>query len=80
LLAAHAPVLWLAPAVALLVAFSVAGLWATIRGLSPFRGSADIRLGLRGEQAVAEVLHEVADAGFRSFHDLPGDGDWNMTT
>ncbi len=28
------------------------------------------RLGLRGEQAVAEALHEAADAGYRVFHDL----------
>lgn len=42
------------------------------------------RLGLRGEQAVAEALHEVAAAGYRVFHDLPGhdicpsDAKWNI--
>jgi hypothetical protein len=30
----------------------------------------DYRPGLRGEQAVAEVLNEAADCGFRAFHDL----------
>jgi hypothetical protein len=78
LLAAHASVLWLAPVFALLAGFSVAGVWATIRAFRRFREAQNIRLGLRGEQAVAEVLHEVADSGFRAFHDLPGDGDWNI--
>jgi hypothetical protein len=42
------------------------------------------RLGLRGEQAVAESLHELAAAGYRVFHDLPGheicpgDAKWNI--
>jgi hypothetical protein len=78
LLAAHAPVLWLTPAVVLLVVFSFAGVWTTIRAFRHFGEAQNIRLGLSGEQAVAEVLHEVADSGFRAFHDLPGDGDWNI--
>lgn len=36
------------------------------------------RLGLRGEQAVAEALTEVASAGYRVFHDLPGGDTWNI--
>ena len=78
LLAAHAPVLWLASALALLVVSSASGVWVTLRAFRHFREAQNIRLGLRGEQAVAEVLHEVADSGFRAFHDLPGDGDWNI--
>ncbi|MGA2178012.1 MAG: hypothetical protein ABSH15_00225 [Verrucomicrobiota bacterium] len=78
LLAAHAPVLWLVLAVVLLVGFSVAGVWTTIRAFRLFREAQNIRLGMRGEQAVAEVLHKVADSRFRAFHDLPGDGDWNQ--
>ena len=78
LLAVHAPLLWLAPAVVLLAGFSAATVWATLRAFRHFREAQNIRLGLRGEQAVAEVLHEVADCGFRAFHDLPGDGDWNI--
>jgi hypothetical protein len=41
-------------------------------------------LGLRGEQAVAESLHELAAAGYRVFHDLPGheicpgEAKWNI--
>jgi hypothetical protein len=78
LLAAHAPVLWLASAVAVLVISSFAGVWVTLRAFRHFQEAQNIRLGLRGEQAVAEVLHEVADSGFRAFHDLPSDGDWNI--
>lgn len=36
------------------------------------------RLGLRGEQAVAEALHELGDAGFRAFHDLQPRDSWNI--
>lgn len=36
------------------------------------------RLGLRGEQAVAEALTEVASSGYRAFHDLPGGETWNI--
>ncbi len=42
------------------------------------------RLGLRGEQAVAESLNELAASGYRAFHDLPGheissgDTRWNI--
>ena len=38
------------------------------------------RLGLRGEQAVAEVLADrsLAKAGYVVFHDVPGAKDWNI--
>ena len=36
------------------------------------------RLGLRGEQAVAEALTEVGPNGYRAFHDLPGGENWNI--
>jgi hypothetical protein len=38
------------------------------------------RFGARGEQAVAESLADpkLAAAGYRAFHDLPGDGEWNV--
>lgn len=38
------------------------------------------RFGLRGEQAVAEALSgsPVAAAGYVTFHDVPGDGPWNI--
>lgn len=37
-----------------------------------------IRLGLLGEQAVAEQLQTLAAQGYRVFHDIPGDGPWNI--
>jgi hypothetical protein len=70
LLAAHVSLSWLAPAVALLVGFSATGIWATLRAFRHVQTARDYRLGLRGEQAVAEALNEVADCGFRAFHDL----------
>jgi hypothetical protein len=35
---------------------------------------------MRGEQAVAEKLadRQLAAAGYVSFHDVPGDGSWNV--
>ena len=39
---------------------------------------ADRQLGLRGEQAVAEFLAEAGELGFRSYHDLEGEADWNI--
>jgi len=38
------------------------------------------RLGLRGEQAVAEALSNqaVVAAGYMTFHDVPGDVAWNI--
>ena len=38
------------------------------------------RFGLRGEQAVAESLADrgVAAAGYVAFHDVPGEGKWNI--
>ncbi len=38
------------------------------------------RFGLRGEQAVAEALADAAivAAGYVTFHDVPGDGAWNI--
>ena len=37
-----------------------------------------LRLGLRGEQAVAEKLLELAPDGYRAFHDFPAAKDWNI--
>ena len=38
------------------------------------------RFGLRGEQAVAEALADptIVAAGYTTFHDVPGDGTWNI--
>jgi hypothetical protein len=37
-----------------------------------------LRLGMRGEQAVAEALTEAARFGYRSFHDFPAGENWNI--
>ena len=37
-----------------------------------------LRLGLRGEQAVAEKLLELAPEGYRTFHDFPAAKNWNI--
>jgi hypothetical protein len=48
---------------------------ATYRALLHAR---NLKLGLRGEQATAEALHEAADAGYRAFHDVQGGENWNI--
>jgi hypothetical protein len=35
-------------------------------------------MGLLGEQAVAEQLQPLFADGYRIFHDVPGDGKWNI--
>ena len=60
-----------------------AALWVIRCFLRVSRLDEDIRnwrFGLRGEQAVAEKLNsrELASAGYAAFHDLPGDGNWNV--
>lgn len=60
------------------LAFAAAGVLITLRALRCIRDAQNIRLGLRGEQAVAEILHEIADCGFRAFHDFPGGDAWNI--
>jgi len=42
--------------------------WGVVRSL---RQAAALRRRFRCEQAVAEVLHQVADSGYRIFHDFP---------
>lgn len=47
----------------------------TLKGLEDLR---NYRLGLRGEQAVAEVLHQLGEYGYRAYHDFPAAKDWNI--
>ncbi len=51
-----------------------------VRSHRALREARSLRLGLRGEQIVGEVLSDeaVVRAGYRSFHDVPGDGAWNV--
>ena len=37
-----------------------------------------LKLGLLGERAVGEQLSSLAGVGYHVFHDVPGDGDWNV--
>jgi len=69
---------WAAISILAFYAFAIAGAWEAIRAFRRVREAQNVRLGLRGEQAVAEALHEAADAGFRVFHDLPGGEHWNI--
>jgi hypothetical protein len=78
LLGEHAPFSYL------IIPFLIAGifigicLWVTLRAFNLFREGRNIRLGISGEQAVAESLNEAADCGFRAFHDLPAEETWNI--
>jgi len=63
---------------------TLAGLSLALSGLRRMLKTAEdlraCRLGLRGEQAVAEALNDrsLAAAGYTALHDVPGDGDWNI--
>lgn len=73
-----APLKWAVPFGLLFAVCAVLGIWFLFKAGQSLEMAGHARLGLRGEQAVGEVLHELANAGFRVFHDIPGDGDWNI--
>ena len=60
------------------LALAGGGLYAAVLVVRDVKKSQNLRLGLRGEQAVAEALQEVADCGYRAFHDFPGGENWNI--
>lgn len=63
----------------MVTALFIAGcVWFSFRVFYGFKQAQNIKLGLRGEQAVAEALNEAAGFGFRSFHDLPAEETWNI--
>jgi hypothetical protein len=74
----HVPLdsLLIRAAIAVPVAFACS--FFAVRAFRRFHEAQNIRLGLRGEQAVAGALQEAAECGFRSFHDIPGDAEWNI--
>lgn len=78
LLAIGAPAAWLGGTALVFLALATAGAISLFQAFRLFREFHNVRLGLRGEQAVAETLHEAADAGFRIFHDVPGGDNWNI--
>lgn len=66
--------------ITLLIGFvcSAGGGYAAILVIRDLKRGQNLRLGMRGEQAVAEALQEVADCGYRAFHDFPGGDNWNI--
>lgn len=61
----------------------IALLWAVRAFQSVWRLDDELRhwrFGLRGEQSVAEKLADrgLAAAGYVAFHDVPGEGEWNI--
>ena len=68
--AAHAPLGLTLLFTGLLVVLVVATILVAIWSFRRFRDGRNIRLGISGEQAVAESLNEAAVIGFRAFHDL----------
>jgi hypothetical protein len=76
LLGLNAPVSWLVGSILFVVLILAGCVFFALRTFQRFKDARNIRLGLRGEQAVAEALNEAS--GFRSFHDMPGGDDWNI--
>ena len=70
--------LWSGLALVLFVVLAGLGAWRVLRAFRNLEEVRNVRLGLRGEQAVAEALHEAADAGYRIFHDLQTDRCGNL--
>jgi hypothetical protein len=61
--------------------FVLAGFFFIWRVAAKFEEAENCRLGLRGEQAVAEALAEVSESGYRAFHDFvveEGKKKWNI--
>lgn len=75
---ATAPAHWMFLFIALLGLSAIGTAWFAVRTFRLFHSARNIRLGMRGEQAVAESLNEAAISGFRVFHDLPAGDNWNI--
>lgn len=74
----HSYLLWsLAAMMVSALAWLIANVSQAVRWQRSIR---NCRFGLRGEQAVAEALahRAIAAAGYTVFHDVPGDGTWNI--
>jgi hypothetical protein len=64
-----------------IIVFTVFGLGAAASTVMAWRTRIKLRsyrLGLLGEQSVAEQLQHLLANGCRVFHDIPGDGNWNI--
>lgn len=73
-----APFVWLAGSAFALTLFLIASGLSAVRAFRRYQYGQNIKLGLRGEQAVAEMLSEAAENGFRAFHDLQTDKVGNL--
>jgi hypothetical protein len=78
---------WGAPKSDLIIVAALVGIIALLWAVRGFQAAWRLddelrnwRFGLRGEQAVAEKLADrgVAAAGYVAFHDVPGEGEWNV--
>lgn len=78
LIVAKAPASGFAVCYAVLATFTFISATAAAKAFRGYTKARNLRLGIRGEQAVAEALREVADCGLRSFHDFPAESHWNI--
>jgi hypothetical protein len=78
LFALHAETSRLAFVGVIFAAFVLTSILMLFRVFRLFSEFQNVRLGLRGEQAVAEALHETAAAGVRIFHDLEAEKIGNI--
>ncbi|MEM6674839.1 MAG: nuclease-related domain-containing protein [Planctomycetota bacterium] len=69
LLIGSRPSPWFLTLIAILVSA-----WAFVRARRTKEKGRRIRLGIRGEKAVAEKLDELKSRGYRVFHDIEGEG------
>jgi hypothetical protein len=78
---------WSAPRSDVIIAVALVGIIALLLAVRGFQAVWRLddelrnwRFGLRGEQAVAESLADrgVAATGYVVFHDVPGEGKWNI--
>jgi hypothetical protein len=73
-----APFLWTAGSLTFVIVTAIPATVLVRRVFLNGKEARNVRLGLRGEQAVAETLHQLTDCGFRAFHDLQAGQDWNI--
>jgi hypothetical protein len=53
-------------------AICTVGAWRTLLKMKR------VRMGLKGEQVMAEQLQPLCAKGYQIFHDVPGEGPWNV--
>jgi len=61
-----------------LVIFGLGAAGCTVMAWRRLRDIRSYRMGLLGEQAMAEQLQRLLPLGYQVFHDVPGDGKWNV--